>query len=460
MRTIVLAAGIAAIVASPAFAAANLNHATDGFTYFHRAGATMEAHDAQMRACLKESRFHQPSPNSGQYAAGHGLAGVIAGVIVDVAIAAMQAPKIRANNLENCMTVHGWNVMLLPEAEGAPLEALKQPELHAKLETMVGAEAPQGNVAATYANDLVSDAVVAFATIGSPGKSLSYAALPDAPKDEAEEAAEEPAAEDGEPKVEKASATKGPKLPKKPKTANPPAPTPLAKLPAVPEGSALLLARITDQQVAPTYAFRRVGADPLMPAWVDGQPAEANVTMPMAGFWKLKPVAEDGFIAVIVPPGQWVLDSVSLGLMGVHLCYGAPAIEVAAGDVLYLGAFEQKALAPNMDLEAAKAALAARPELAGKLTAASYTNGHKGSCGGVGYGYAMEIPGAPYVDGYALGSKANVAVAAAAPAEVVPVAAAEPAAPVEPAPAAAEEAAPAVPEQAPAEPEPTAETVA
>ena len=47
MRNLLLAASMAALIGSPAAAAVNLNQPSKGYTYFHRAGATMEAHDAQ-----------------------------------------------------------------------------------------------------------------------------------------------------------------------------------------------------------------------------------------------------------------------------------------------------------------------------------------------------------------------------------------------------------------------------
>ena len=428
MRNLLLAASMAALIGSPAAAAVNLNQPSKGYTYFHRAGATMEAHDAQIRECMKSGYFSQPSAADGATAASQGLAGVIAAVIVNVAVAAMQADNIQLTTIENCMVLHGWNVVQIPEAQGEPMTKLEQPALHAALEPLVGAHTPAGEIVRTYDNDLAKPDTVAFLGIGPiDKKSFSRLALP--------ELTAEPEAEGA---IQKASVTKPPKMPKTAKKL--PTVQLLEKLQPVPEGSALLLVRFEGQRGFPTLNFRRLGPDEETPAWVDGKPAIANLLMPVTA-WAGKPKAPDGVVAMAVPPGRWVLDSVSAGpipntALGVHLCYGAPAFEAAAGEVVYLGSFAMNRLTPDMAIDPARTALSAKPELTEKLKPAGYVNGLKGSCGGLGYGYALEVADAPYEEGYGLGSRARLAAATPAVAvEAAPADAAPETAPAEAAPA-------------------------
>jgi hypothetical protein len=91
--------------------------------------------------------------------------------------------------------------------------------------------------------------------------------------------------------------------------------------------------------------------------------------------------------------------------MMLDLCFGAPAIEIAAGEVVYLGSFEvagQAILSPDMALEPAQAFLAPVPDLAGRLRTASWVNGTTDRCRG-GSAYALEFPGMPFEDGYVRG---------------------------------------------------------
>lgn len=123
--------------------------------------------------------------------------------------------------------------------------------------------------------------------------------------------------------------------------------------------------------------------------------------------------AKDPVFAVALPPGRWALAAIASGgsmSVGAIFCYGAPGFDLRPGDVVFAGSFEPKgANLPDMDISAAKQALADKPGLAEKLKPAAYVNGNSLDCGGVGYGYALETPGAPFVDGYALGSKASAA---------------------------------------------------
>jgi hypothetical protein len=146
-----------------------------------------------------------------------------------------------------------------------------------------------------------------------------------------------------------------------------------------------------------------------------------------------------------VPPGRWKIAHLSAGLFTVSLCLGAPSFEVAAGDVVYAGAFDPASatnkIGPEMTLEPYRAVFPALSGLGEKMRPASYVNGSTGQCYGA-YMYALETNGSAFAEGYALGSKAlptptaSAAVVpasgAATPASTSPTDAAPPAAAVTP----------------------------
>lgn len=127
---------------------------------------------------------------------------------------------------------------------------------------------------------------------------------------------------------------------------------------------------------------------------------------------KLAPGVHRSFL-VAVPPGEYVLTHISPEyvqdfFLPASQCFGAPSVRVAAGEVVDLGLFSGRVLGPfqrsdRPDLS--QKLLAPNPALAARLKPAEWTNGNTFRCEGV-YAYAYEIPGAPFKEGYAWGSKA------------------------------------------------------
>ena len=114
-----------------------------------------------------------------------------------------------------------------------------------------------------------------------------------------------------------------------------------------------------------------------------------------------KDQAYDVTAVYAVPPGQWRLGSAQRGLFVASFCLGQPEFTVGKGETVFAGSFALGApkIGPELNLEPAKTALAALPARVAALKPASYVNGATGECGGA-YIYALEVPDAPFVEGY------------------------------------------------------------
>ena len=88
-----------------------------------------------------------------------------------------------------------------------------------------------------------------------------------------------------------------------------------------------------------------------------------------------------------------------------NFCLGAPSFDVQAGDVIYAGTIDldSETIVPDLTLAPAKAFLAGTPA-ADIVKPASYVNGSREQCGAGMYAY--EVPNAPFLPGYSLGSLA------------------------------------------------------
>jgi hypothetical protein len=93
------------------------------------------------------------------------------------------------------------------------------------------------------------------------------------------------------------------------------------------------------------------------------------------------------------------------GGIELNFCLGSPSFEVKAGEVVYAGQLDMKQdrLVPNFALEPVTAWLAGA-KAAARLRPAGYTNGSRGTCAPNSI-YALEFEGAPFEQGYVLGSK-------------------------------------------------------
>jgi hypothetical protein len=421
MRSLYFATALG-LAATPAFAA-DLTKTSDGYTYFNKPGAAVAAHDADVRECrVQGARLYQPDTSAPVYAPG--LAGAIGVAIGKAIVAAANNAKGRAVNLENCMVVKGWRVVALSQEDGEAADKLDAAGKAARFGPLIGAAEPQGTIVRVFENDaLATTNNSMFVPARNTRKAvLSVDAMGDPPE-----------------KDEKAPKPAPP--PKMPKSAKPPLPLKAEALGEIPAGTALVVVNIRGSS-ALSAAFERVGPDDKTPAWADGKPGAFTTSHPV----KVSTLTggPDGTVQVFaVPPGQWRLSSLSAGLFTVSLCLGSPSFEVAAGEVVYAGAFDAAAtnnrVGPDLDLRPAKAVFPALSGLGDKVRPASYVNGSRGACAGA-YMYALETPEQPFAPTYAFGSRAQPAptVQATQPAVAADAAAAPAATPASaPAPAGA-----------------------
>lgn len=384
----------AAIAATTTHAmAADLTASTSGYVYFHRANATLAEHDADLRACLTEARkTNQPDTTAGAGAGGGLLGALVVGIVKGV-MEGMAERRGTVANLENCMVVRGWSVRRLNDAEGAAIAALPQPGQAEKLATLVGTAEPVGHAVRVYANDAQLGATAMFTPARDLDKvPLSFSALAPIPKGQ-------------EPPI-------GPiqNPAKMKKSAYPPKALKPEQLAAVPADSALVVVRLTGGQLqgGQVLTFERASTTPRTPSWADGQPGAFNVALPLKMFAK-KDQAYDVTAVFALPPGQWRLASASRGMFVTSFCLGQPEFAVGKGETVFAGSFTlaSERIGPDLDPTPARTALAALPDRVAALKPATYVNGLTSECGGA-YVYALEVPDAPFVEGYTHGSAFKV----------------------------------------------------
>jgi hypothetical protein len=424
MRKFYLAAALAA-VATPV-CATDLAKSSDGYTYFNKPGAVAAVHDADVRDCkVKAGRLHQPDTSPPVYAPG--LAGAIGAAIGRAIVMAMNDAKARPVNVENCMVVKGWRVVALDPVAGEAADKLDTAAKVARMTPLIGAAEPEGTVVRVFTNDAVSNQT---AGMFSPARNTIKSAL-------SVDAMGDP------PESDKPSKEKPAPAPKLAKSARPPAPLKAEQLGEIPANSALIVVNVQGTG-AFSVAFEREGPDAKTPAWADGRPGSFVASQPVKAT-ATAGGAQGTTLVFAVPPGRWKIAHLSAGLFTVSLCLGAPSFEVAAGDVVYAGAFDPASatnkIGPEMTLEPYRAVFPALSGLGEKMRPASYVNGSTGQCYGA-YMYALETNGSAFAEGYALGSKAlptptaSAAVVpasgAATPASTSPTDAAPPAAAVTP----------------------------
>jgi hypothetical protein len=372
MSLMLFAAASAAVAAAPADEApgqVNLTKSIGGYVYFNRPGADIGTHDTEVVDCIRQAaRTVQPDVNGG-------------GILGAILHSAME-DRGEAVNVENCMVVRGWRVVRISDEEGDRLAKLTPAEKSSELSAWVGEATPHGEIMRVWNNDAGRVSTKKFKLPGYFGRtSISVAAQPEQVR---KEAATPPAP---------------PELPKAAKSTRPPKALKPEQLAAVPADSALVIVHLKGLSMSngQWMVLQRVGADPEIPAWAEDQrPDVVNVIY--ASFW----TGDDGkILAYALPPGRWRVAGQGGGLSQLNFCLGAPAFEVAAGEVVYAGSFDMGAedFGPNLDLGRAQALLAANPDQAARLRPAVYENGWTTACGG-NFIYAYEIKGAPFRAGY------------------------------------------------------------
>ena len=372
-----------------------------GYSYFHRAGATLAEQQADIEACrpqvlaLEHGEGWRPpvTTRSGVYtpvyvpsspavspgaAAGAGLVALLA--VAVVAENEQRTANVRDMHLnyENCMVARGWRVMLLDQETGRRLDRMNPRRLAEQLETMVGAAAPLGEVSRQFGNEYqygVPDDVGEM--------SLSLQVMPD------EYWGERPAND---------IMTNNTREDRR-------------------------RARERQERQRERAELRRAlfqgapgrGAVEIHPGSLESLPEGAAVILvgsrgPHVRLVRVNPQAGDGADAImmsssetpgvfVVPAGEWRLTSLAPRAPATSHCLGAPVFSVSAGDVVFAGSFAADGQ-PDLGLDGARELLSVRPELAERLRAASYRNGSTFDCGGATYATAFEIADAPYVDGF------------------------------------------------------------
>lgn len=367
MKRLCLAAGLtAAVLLTGAAQAAeerfDPRRPAGGFIYFSRPGATMAAHDSELRNCLEISGGGwaiNPNATVSPYAG--------EAAVQSLLLSSAERGR-RAANVEHCMVVRGWRVVRVTSSEGEALAALSQARLADTLAAWVGADAPHGEIVRVWRNDgSRADPAVVGLPSNRGGAVLSVLAMnPNAP------------------------------LPPDSFKASPGGPLrheQIAPSAAPVEGSATLVVRVTGKRKFTWgFALEREG-DP-----------RAVIALQV---WEQRRSTDDPdgrTITAAVEPGRWRIRSSG----PLDFCLGAPSFEVKAGEAVWLGTLNigPTPLQPDMNLESGRRYVAAAPDLAARLRPAEWTNGSTSTCR-FHYFYAMELTGFPFLPGYRGGSVAQ-----------------------------------------------------
>lgn len=360
----------------------NLSRPTLGYTYFNRPGATIAQHDEDVRTC----------------------AALVAGPTHHLMTGApLPTPVQRARddswfqaNAENCMVAKGWRVVRIPERIGRALYWMEREQLSAQMATVVGVEAPEtGQIVRQFANEARHGRTIWGSLPGySSERPISLRAV---------------------------DLSNLPALPSR-APAGPPAGPPVRPfeltpdtITAIPQGTAIVITRAvgTGQTNGEGFSFLRIqeeGETPFIRA-VETDPLHAFMAnLPWTLFKGSARERRETLAAYAVVPGRYRLTA-KMNTLG--FCHGSPVTEIRAGDVVFAGTFDMAGeVGPDMALEPARAFLVNDPDRAARLRPAEWRNGSVSDCGVV-YNYALEFPGAPFVDGYRDGSRALISPAAA-----------------------------------------------
>jgi hypothetical protein len=348
---------------------ANLSRASGGATYYNRPDAGSAAHDQDLRACIS-------------MAAGIAQGVDFASGLIPALLADATDQSRLQGNVENCMVVKGWRVVQISGPEGEALGRLGRAELASRLAPWVGAQSPNGTVVRTFANEAARGDTIWGGTNYGRQNALSIKA------------------------VNLENLPEYPRFPgSTPPRTRPLKPEDFARVSA---DAAVVVVRMigTRRTNGVRFDFERVRPldAAVRPSRSATDPVETFYAAPVGP--RFGGSAEERLettIAIPVVPGRWRI-AAKMNLLG--FCLGAPAFDVEAGDVLFLGTFDVAGdLGPDMTLDPAQAFLANAPDLRGRLRPASWMNGVTTPCRG-GHTYALEIPGAPFVDGYLAGSMA------------------------------------------------------
>jgi hypothetical protein len=358
---------VSAVAAAPV-ARAQVGHASEGYVYYHRGGATTADLHSALVTCVNSARdLRWIDPGIVDKKLAERI--VENHFIVDGARRQLRA------NIENCIVANGWEVVRVDASEGARLSQLPQPDLEAALRPLIGATVVQGEIVRRFIP--TTDYFNGHFYLGKDTSGTSLSVLAD---------------EDVSATVAHANTADGIYE----DSIHTLLPSALLRV-AAPES----LTSTSTVIVVRAVAEERGGFDFLLARAEDddkGVPksltlVQAYAHNPKRLFDKYGP---DQTLIYVVPPGRWRLISTSF----LSFCLGAPAFDVAEGKAVFAGTFRGKpgsALAPDMSLTQVKALLP--PEVGNRLTPAAWRSDAAVSCAAKPQPYwyldRLEFPSAP-----------------------------------------------------------------
>ncbi|WP_305580831.1 hypothetical protein [Phenylobacterium sp.] len=361
--------------------------AAPGYTYFNRPGAMAADYDRDVAGCIATGvAGFQDGRLDKHGEVRTGATPLFGGVVPGIMFSMANQVRLQVS-LQNCMTVAGWRVMRLDDAQGAALWRAAPEEIARQLGAWAGAERPPGDVVRSYENDAARRGAVVFAIHTIPRLSLHSLSLR--------------AFDPRRLQVHPASKLRYPDI----KAKYVAKPLDAAAVGAVPSTEALAIFSFSGKSPS-KYDFlqvRRFGPTPETHAWdADGRPDEFFL---WGEQWKPLSKTDREVYAVALPPGRWRILSRST----LELCLGAPAFEAKADDVIYLGHFDLDAgmLSPDLKLDSLPAGLPITPEQRARLRPAAWLNGARWPCFPAVAIFAMEFPGLPAEPGYRAGVPAT-----------------------------------------------------
>ncbi|MBB4084331.1 hypothetical protein [Brevundimonas lenta] len=330
----------------------DLGEPAQGYAFYNRPGATVAEHNAELARCAADTWFGE----DGQEFRRMGLAYELfwGGT-------ARAVPVVKT---ENCMIARGWRVFELESAEGAAVAGLSGAALAERAGPWLGAETPPGRLVRSFTNQLARPNGYGTASRprpASPGHiSLKIFMEGDASVEL--------------PLLDLRAVFKQPRA----KTLRWP------QLPEPAPGNAIVIMRLSGTHYA--LAFEQ----------------DVEDSAPLGQSFGAMPSRNGRWVAVEVPAGRWRIARIQ----SLNLCFGSPAFEVAAGEVVYAGHFDTAGarLGPDLDLAPVRAAV--QGPVVERLRPAVYRNGSTGDCNMPNIGYALEFPGAEFEPGYRGGSVA------------------------------------------------------
>ncbi len=383
MRTLFACLVVSLTIATVAVAQAepvNLSQAVEGYIYFNRPGATPIGYHSDFGRCVALAESISPSTSGST----PGLVGsIVSGMIADAERSATFQTQI-----DNCMTVNGWTIMRLGEAQGAALWHADPMAIEQQLDAWVGEDHPPGDVARpAFANDIVKYGSVIdfrFKEFGQSMHSLSLKALD--PKTQASLPVS----------LYYINADAWSKFIVKPLKA-----ADAARVAFANSGDAIVVLTIVEPAVdcRICFVFQRLGSAPTVRAWNEDRRPD------IFGDFAYSPttlVANGAKTYVLkIPPGRWR----ALRFSGLGLCFGAPAFDVGPGEVVYLGRFDFSAptMRLDMNVEHAKSELVGLQNISGPIKPATWTNLGATACEILQPNYALQFDNVAFEPGYHLG---------------------------------------------------------